>query len=159
VDDETAARIAQHQARRRGGEWRTFEETLDICGVIGSLVNYRVILVECLTLWVNNLMYHESDREPAWDQDRLRSQVAKLLRICRPMAGVVIFVTNEVGMGIVPGNPLSRRWRDLVGTCNQVVAEGADEAFLVACGLPLRLKGPASIPETGLEAPHAAPIP
>jgi adenosylcobinamide kinase / adenosylcobinamide-phosphate guanylyltransferase len=159
VDDEMAERIERHRMRRVEGDWRTFEEQVDVADVLASLTEYRVILVECLTLWVNNLFFYESDKAPVLDEARVRALVLEVLQACAPLEATVIFVTNEVGMGIAPDNSTARRWRDLVGACNQAAAAGAHEVFLVACGLPLRLKGPVG----GANAPggihHVRPLP
>lgn len=141
-DDEMAERIRRHKARRAAGNWRTFEEATDLAGLLASLGEYRVILVECLTLWVNNLLFHEAEGEAALTEDRIRTLMDRALMVSASLDASVVFVTNEVGMGIVPENPLARRWRDLVGACNQTAAAAADEAFMVVCGLPIRLKAP-----------------
>ncbi len=100
----------------------------------------RVVLVDCLTLWVNNLLYEAEQAGRALEESDVQKQCEAVLRACAPLAGTVIFVTNEVGWGIVPENALARRFRDLSGRCNTVMAAGADEVILVVCGLPIHLK-------------------
>lgn len=135
LDAEMAARIARHQAER-GPEWRTWEEPLDLAGALAQVEGqYGVILVDCLTLWLSNLLGRhgpELDLEPI--QARLRT-------VFQQLRTPVILVSNEVGWGIVPDNALARRFRDLAGFLHQELAAQADLVLLVACGLPLILKG------------------
>jgi adenosylcobinamide kinase/adenosylcobinamide-phosphate guanylyltransferase len=131
-DAEMAQRIAHHRARRGAG-WTTVEEPLALAEALTRHASAdRPVLVECLTTWVNNLMYAERDAEAAG-----RALVAAL----PTLAGPVVLVSNEVGHGIVPDNPLARRFRDVVGRLNQAVAASAQRVVLVAAGLPLVLKG------------------
>lgn len=142
LDDEMALRIAKHQADRAGAGWRTVEETIDIAGTLRK-IEEPVILVDCLTLWINNLMY-EAELQ---DQDLTEASVAeaceKIVAVCNSRGGTVIFVTNEVGMGIVPENRASRSFRDFAGRCNQIMAAASDTAVWLISGLPVYLKGSA----------------
>lgn len=140
TDEEMRVRIQRHQEERRGRGWETIEEQLDLAGVIRQCRSSDVVLVDCLTLWVNNVMFEADKRGETLDEEQIERRAAELLDACRNHEGTVIFVTNEVGMGIVPENALSRRYRDLVGRCNQVVAAGADEVTLLTCGIPTTLK-------------------
>ena len=130
-DSEMAERIAFHRARR-GARWRTIEEPLDLTGALRreSLPD-RPILVDCLTLWLGNLMGYERDIEQAFDG---------LLAALPDLAGPVVMVSNEVGWGIVPDNALARRFRDHAGTLHQRIAAIAERVVLVTAGLPLILK-------------------
>jgi adenosylcobinamide kinase/adenosylcobinamide-phosphate guanylyltransferase len=130
-DGEMAERIASHRARR-GARWRTVEEPLDLTGGLRreSLPD-RPILVDCLTLWLSNLMGYERDVDQAFDG---------LLAALPDLAGPVVMVSNEVGWGIVPDNAPARRFRDHAGKLHQRVAAIADRVVLVAAGLPLTLK-------------------
>jgi len=130
-DAEMAARIAAHQARR-GAEWITVNAPLDLAGALDATVGVR--LVDCLTLWLTNVMLAGRD---------LAAETARLLAALSRAPSPVVLVTNEVGAGIVPDNALARAFRDAAGVLNQQVAELAGEVILVACGLPLTLKGPA----------------
>ena len=141
VDEEMRLRILRHQEARRGRGWRTMEETVDLAGVLGRCGGVSVLLVDCLTLWVNNLLYHAQRNGADVDEEQVARRCEDLLAACRRRGGTVILVTNEVGMGIVPENPLARKYRDLVGRCNQIIAAGADTVTLVTCGIPLNLKG------------------
>ncbi|MGV8950584.1 MAG: bifunctional adenosylcobinamide kinase/adenosylcobinamide-phosphate guanylyltransferase [Cypionkella sp.] len=129
-DDEMRARIAEHQARR-GPEWVTVAEPLDLLGALRASDGAGPRLVDCLTLWLTNLMLGDHDWRAAG-----RDLVAALPAQSSP----VVFVTNEVGMGIVPDNALARAFRDAAGSLNQWVAEAADEVILAVSGLPLKVK-------------------
>lgn len=139
VDAEMAARIQRHQDERSGKGWETVEETVDLAGVLAR-TGGDVVLVDCLTLWVNNLLIAGDQPEERIDENWVEARCGELLDTCRERPGTVVFVTNEVGLGIVPENPLARRFRDLVGRCNQVVARRADRVIFMVSGLPLMLK-------------------
>ena len=129
-DGEMRERIAHHR-ERRGAEWRTIEEPLQLTEVISrEATSGRILLVDCLTLWTSNLML--ADRDIPGATDALIAAVAAA-------AGPVILVANEVGWGIVPDNALARRFRDEAGRLNQAVAAAVTEVQLVVAGLPLRL--------------------
>ncbi|HUK10156.1 MAG TPA: bifunctional adenosylcobinamide kinase/adenosylcobinamide-phosphate guanylyltransferase [Stellaceae bacterium] len=130
-DDEMRARVAEHRARR-GRQWRTVEENLDLADAIASSAEWRrPILVDCLTLWLASLIRAGGD--VAAETDRL---VAALAAANVP----VILVANEVGLGIVPENALARTFRDAAGRLNQRVAALADRVVFMAAGLPMLLK-------------------
>lgn len=134
-DAEMAERIAAHRARR-GTRWRTLEEPLELAAALAEGAPADgAVLVDCLTLWLSNLM--AAGRDPAGEARRL---VAALPGVAAP----VVFVSNEVGLGIVPDNPLARRFRDEAGRLNQAVAAAAGRVVFVAAGLPLVLKEPSS---------------
>ena len=128
-DDEMAARIAEHQARR-GAEWVTEAEPLDLIGAL-ERTDTMPRLVDCLTLWVSNLIFADRD---------LSTEGARLVACLSEQAHPVVLVTNEVGSGIVPDNALSRRFRDAAGRLNQDVAAVADEVYLSVSGCPVRIK-------------------
>ena len=130
-DDEMRERIARHRAER-GPHWRTLEAPQDLCVVLerhGAQDN--VLLVDCLTLWLSNLMEAGLSEE---------AETEKLLHATRRCAGTIVFISNEVGLGIVPDNALARRFRDAQGRLNQAVAAVADHVEFIAAGLPLTLK-------------------
>ena len=133
-DGEMAERIARHQARR-GKEWQTIEEPHDLSGAISrNAPLYRALLVDCVTLWLTNLLLMHHDPEP------VLGYVNSLTETITGLNTPLVLVTNEVGMGIVPENRLAREFRDLAGMANQLLAEIADEVYVTYCGLPLRLK-------------------
>jgi adenosylcobinamide kinase/adenosylcobinamide-phosphate guanylyltransferase len=130
-DAEMSERIARHQLDR-GPRWRTVESPLDLPAAIARESGpERVLLVDCLTLWLSNLMLGDHDTSAA---------IARLLETLTGRSGTVLLVSNEVGMGIVPDNALARRFRDEAGRLNQDVAQVADEVHLVAAGLAIRMK-------------------
>ncbi len=130
-DVEMTARIAEHRARR-GGRWSTAEEPLDLAGALARAAGAdRTVLVDCLTLWLANLL--ERDRDIA-------AETAALVACLGRLAGPVVLVSNEVGLGIVPDNALARAFRDHAGRLNQAVAATAQRVILVAAGLPLIIK-------------------
>jgi adenosylcobinamide kinase/adenosylcobinamide-phosphate guanylyltransferase len=141
TDDEMARRIDKHRQARSERQWETIEQPVDLESALGAAAGRDVVLVDCLTLWVNNLMYQAEQAGRQIDEEQVAARCGKVLGACRKRGGCVIFVTNEVGMGIVPDNALARRYRDLVGRCNQTIAAGADAVVLVSCGIPLFLKG------------------
>ena len=140
VDSEMDERIVRHREERAGTEWQTVEEQIDIAGVIRIRRNDHVCLIDCLTLWVNNLLYRAEQSGKIFSDTEMRQQCDLLTEAAAAHQGAVICVTNEVGMGIVPDNPAARLYRDLVGRCNRMVAAAAGEVYLVSCGIPLRLK-------------------
>lgn len=131
-DGEMADRIAQHRARRGDG-WRTLEAPLDLVGALAQVTDGAPVLVDCLTLWLANLMAAERD---------VAAETERLIAALDGRAGTVLFVSNEVGWGIVPDNALARAFRDAAGRLHQAVAAAADEVYLVVAGLPLALKTP-----------------
>lgn len=130
-DAELEARVAQHRARR-GTQWRNLEAPLELAAAIDAQANAEsVLLVDCLTLWLGNLLHHERSIEACVDA------LSNSLRATR---GPVILVSNETSLGIVPDNALTRRFRDAAGATNQCVAALADRVVMVMAGLPLTLK-------------------
>jgi adenosylcobinamide kinase/adenosylcobinamide-phosphate guanylyltransferase len=133
LDDEMRARIAHHR-QLRPTEFQTIEEPQKLGAALQSLCGCAdVVVVDCLTLWVSNLLQEYHDEAILAEADRLSS-----LLVQTPFSTIV--VTDEVGWGVVPDNPVARRFRDLLGWTNQTVAGVADEVILMAAGYPLRLK-------------------
>ncbi len=134
LDAEMAARIEQHRVKR-GDSWDTYEEPLAVAELLGKLSGrYQIVLLDCLTLWLSNVMAHtEGDGAVATRSD-------DLVKAAKDFGGICIVVSNEVGLGIVPDNPLARKYRDFAGILNQKVAQAADEVYFTASGIPLKIK-------------------
>lgn len=133
-DEEMRERIARHQADRAEDGWRTIEEPIGLAAVIArNAIPDTVLLVDCLTLWLSNIMLSGRD---------VAAMQAALISILQSAKGPVILVSNEVGMGIVPETKLGRDFRDAQGRLNQAVAAVVPRVVFVAAGLPLVLKGP-----------------
>ena len=131
-DEEMRDRIALHQ-QRRGQGWETLEAPVELMqALVANTVAGRPMLVDCLTLWVTNLMLGEHDVDAAFDL---------LAASLSGLKGPVVFVSNEVGLGIVPENAMARVFRDHAGRLHQLIAGLADEVHFVAAGLPLKMKG------------------
>lgn len=141
VDQEMDDRIQRHQQDRQNGMWQTIEEEINIPSILNGLPSGSVCLADCLTLWVNNLMYQAEIAKTEFHENAIQSHVELLLNSATAYQGTLICVSNEVGMGVVPDNPIARKYRDCVGRCNRLIAAAADEVILVSCGLPLFLKG------------------
>jgi adenosylcobinamide kinase/adenosylcobinamide-phosphate guanylyltransferase len=142
IDDEMRRRIEAHRQARRDRQWETVEEPLDLAGAFRRHPDYGAVLVDCVTLWVNNLMYAAQRKGCSIDEVQIAADCHTMLDAAARCSGAVIFVTNEVGLGIVPENALARHYRDLVGRANQVIAGRAERVTLVTCGIPLTLKEP-----------------
>jgi len=140
LDDEMRVRVRRHRQARRGNQWRTIEEPIDLPAALRSAQRQRVVLVDCLTLWVNNLLYQAGQHGKIISESQMVRHCRQVLAACREHPGTVIFVTNEVGMSVVPENALARRYRDLVGRANQTIAAASDRVFLLVCGQPLELR-------------------
>ncbi len=141
IDSEMNERIERHKADREEGVWQTIEEELDLVGAIKTIKQESICLVDCLTLWINNLLYHAEKTKYMFGENEMQEKAEDLVRQAKTFSGTLICVSNEVGMGIVPDNADARRYRDLVGRTNRIIAAAADEVILVSCGLPLFLKG------------------
>lgn len=131
LDDEMRERIAHHQAAR-GSLWETREVPLDLVGAIERETGIgRAVLVDCLTLWLSNVLH--AGRDPDHEADLLAEGV-------RRAAGPLVLVSNEVGLGIVPATPLGRSFRDAQGRLNQRMAAVCDAVIFVVAGCPIRVK-------------------
>jgi len=130
-DDEWNQRIAQHR-QRRPAAWQTVEEPLQLTATLRELESRgHLLLVDCLSLWLSNLLYQQQNVQQAQQE---------LCSVLTNYASPVLLVSNEVGMGLVPEQAVSRAFRDAQGTLNQAVAAAVDEVLFIAAGLPLTLK-------------------
>ena len=131
-DEEMALRIEEHRLRRPEA-WTVVEEPIDLHGAIRSGSDQDTIVVDCVTLWVSNLMVERSDAE-------ILSMIDTVVDSIANRSGETIIVSNEVGDGVVPMHPVGRRFRDLQGRANQRFASAAEKAYLVVAGRALRLQ-------------------
>lgn len=135
IDKEMDERILKHKKERQNLSIETIEEELNLKNVLNNLKSGSV-LVDCLTLWINNHLYHNKDLNESLIDELTRDQFRDLPKTLSE----IIVVTNEVGLGLVPIDTQSRTYRDLLGRANQVLGELCDEAYSVTCGIPLKLK-------------------
>ena len=129
-DDEMRARIDEHRARR-SADWQTIDAPFELVSALNGVPDHQAVLIDCLTLWLTNVMLAERD------VDEESRQLADVLAKPR---GPWFVVSNEVGLGIVPDNPLGRRFRDAAGRLNQMVAERASSVIFMVAGLPMKVK-------------------
>jgi adenosylcobinamide kinase/adenosylcobinamide-phosphate guanylyltransferase len=133
-DGEMRQRVAKHQ-KNRSQSWKTIEAPLHLPqAIMDNARTEGVVLVDCLTLWINNLLM-ENESPPD-----VEDQISRLVQAVQSAEGPVIMVSNEVGTGIVPENKLARVYRDLVGSVNQAVARSADRVVWVVAGVPVNIK-------------------
>ncbi len=134
LDPEMAARIEKHRMGRDTA-WNTYEEPLAVAELLRKLSGrYPVLLLDCLTLWLSNVMGHADGDASVAERSR------ELIAAVKDFKGSCIVVSNEVGLGIVPDNPLARKFRDCAGMLNQKMAQAADEVYFVASGIPMKIK-------------------
>jgi adenosylcobinamide kinase / adenosylcobinamide-phosphate guanylyltransferase len=132
-DEEMAQRIAEHR-KRRTDQWRTIEEPLELTqALLAERGKTDCALVDCLTLWISNLLIQHDDKY-------VSEKVAELIEKLPQLNFHLVFVTNEVGWGIIPDNPLARQFRDLAGWTNQRIAQAANEVILMVAGMPMIAK-------------------
>lgn len=135
LDEDMAGRIAAHR-QERGAAWRTIEEPRDLAAAIRQAASSRgVVLVDCLTMWISNLLTLY-----AVPEETLRSRIDELAEALQDAAGPVILVTNEVGLGIMPADRLSRQYQTLLGYTNMRIAGLAASVYLMVSGIAVRLR-------------------
>jgi adenosylcobinamide kinase / adenosylcobinamide-phosphate guanylyltransferase len=132
-DDEMAARIERHRAERPGA-WTTMEEPTDLVKALRSTPADALVVVDCLSLWVSNLV------EAGWEDDAVEAEASAAAALAAERQAPTVIVSNEVGLGIVPPTLLGRRYRDLLGRVNAIFAAEADEPILVVAGKKVRLE-------------------
>ncbi len=133
-DEEMAARIQKHR-QDRDPSWETHEIPMDVSGWLKTHgAGYKTVVIDCLTLWLSNLLGSgmQASQVPAYTDELMQS--------ARLVSGSVVLVSNEVGLGIVPGDAVTRQFRDLAGVMNQRVAVASDAVYLSVSGLPMQLK-------------------
>jgi adenosylcobinamide kinase/adenosylcobinamide-phosphate guanylyltransferase len=151
-DDEMAERVELHR-QRRPADWLNFEAPRQAETAIAAASRQAdVILFDCLTVYSTNaLLAQGTESKPFERREAVLEEIRKLVVAAKKMVGMVIFVTNEVGDGIVPDNALAREFRDVSGLVNQKVAQAADEVYWVVCGLPVEIKRQATVITEGLK--------
>ncbi len=137
-DSEMKERIKRHRATRPQ-QWDTLEEPLNLAQIIERITQHDVILIDCLTLWVNNLLQANERLTQAASEAAILDATHELLRSYEKGKATLILVSNEVGMGLVPPYPLGRSFRDTLGKVNQLVASTADRVYLMVAGLAVEL--------------------
>jgi len=136
LDKEMRERIEQHK-KQRGKDWDTYEEPLNIGGLVRIIGNkYNVIVLDCLTLWLSNLMHAGLKIDDAVSE--FKNALGDFGE--KGQTSAIYIVSNEVGMGIVPENEMARRFRDAAGILNQTIAEVADDVYMLVSGIPLKIK-------------------
>lgn len=133
LDDDMQQRIADHRAER-GDDFQTMEEPIELANRLGALTYVDVVVVDCLTLWLSNLLLRGDD------ESAILGEVDALVEAAKRVAFTTIVVTNEVGMGVHPETALGRRFRDVAGRAHQRLATAADEIYFAALGVLLRLR-------------------
>ncbi len=144
IDEEMRERIARHRAERGSG-WRTIEEPLDAAGAIASVAGaHAAVVFDCLTVWLGNLFHRDPEigEEAAAFRDLLAAAE-------RSAAARLVFVTHELGLGVVPADPTTRRFRDVLGRLNRRIAARAERVIWMVCGQALTIK---PLPASGLFA-------
>jgi adenosylcobinamide kinase/adenosylcobinamide-phosphate guanylyltransferase len=140
-DAEMQRRIEKHRRARPAG-WRTLEVQREVGPAIQVQAgDADVVLLDCLTLLVTNLLMDAEDPLAPEVEDRVVAEIDGLMTVAEQLAGHLIVISNEVGMGLVPAYPLGRTYRDLLGQANQMLARQADEVYFLVAGLPQKLKG------------------
>lgn len=137
-DSEMAERVLSHKVRRTNEQWTTIEEQLELSRALlqAEAEGAEVILLDCLTLWINNLFYHNPD----FSEAEMQQVTENLVQTLKQLACCTVLVINEVGLGVVPESSLSRRFQDASGRCAQILAESADEVYFMVAGIKQRLK-------------------
>ena len=144
-DAEMEERIREHRSSRPA-EWSTLEEPINLPEAVSEALgepstrDVGVVVVDCLNLWVSNMLLAEQDRAQAGIEEGVLDSARRLLECYQQSRASFVLISNEVGMGLVPPNPLGRHFRDLLGKVNQLVAAEAEEVYLLVAGLPLELK-------------------
>lgn len=133
-DSEMKKRILLHK-KSRPCHWKTFEEPCNLSNLLKkNAANFDVLIIDCLTLFVSNLLLKK------YKEEAIIAEINKVLSLLRGVKAKSIIVSNEVGLGIVPANKLSRNFRDIAGKVNQAVSQNSDKVFFMVAGLPLKVK-------------------
>ncbi|MCP4650507.1 MAG: bifunctional adenosylcobinamide kinase/adenosylcobinamide-phosphate guanylyltransferase [PVC group bacterium] len=134
ADAEMKQRVRKHK-KSRPKNWQTIEEPIDVISVLKQLKDDELVIFDCLTLWVSNLLLS------GFEEKEVIKIIEKFVEQLKINKANVIIVSNEVGWGIVPENKLARVFRDIIGTAHQKIAKVSDEAYLMVAGMPMKIKG------------------
>ncbi|UOG50560.1 bifunctional adenosylcobinamide kinase/adenosylcobinamide-phosphate guanylyltransferase [Leptospira noguchii] len=143
-DEEMNQRILRHKKERDNSVWKTIEEEFNLLNLFKSKYFFEksVIVVDCLGLWINNLLYKSKIEKNKIEETTIKENCIELVEHIRnAKVKQVIFVSNEVGLGLVPENKTGRIYRDLLGICNQTIAYNADYVYFMSSGIPIKIKG------------------
>jgi adenosylcobinamide kinase/adenosylcobinamide-phosphate guanylyltransferase len=136
-DEDMRLRIEAHRQARPAG-WKTLEAPLEVSGIIGQHIGeVEIVIIDCITMLVANIMLQDTGKASA--EELALTEIEALVDRMDRIGATFILVTNEVGLGIVPDNALGRRYRDCLGRANQMLAQRADEVYLMVMGIPVRL--------------------
>ncbi|KPA24142.1 Adenosylcobinamide kinase/adenosylcobinamidephosphate guanylyltransferase [Leptospira interrogans] len=143
-DEEMNQRILKHKKERNHFIWETIEEEFNFLNLFKSeyFLEKSIIVIDCLSLWINNLLYKSKIEKRKIEEVTIKKSCTKLLQHIRnTKVKHVIFVSSEVGLGLVPGSKAGRIYRDLLGICNQTIAHNADYVYFMSSGIPIKIKG------------------
>lgn len=133
-DEEMKRRVKLHQ-KERPSSWKTIEGKIDILKALqNTKINSKVVVIDCLTLFISGLLLKR------FTEEEIKKKTEEIVKFISGISSTTIIVSNEVGSGIVPENKLARQFRDLVGVANQIMARGADEAYFMVSGIPMKIK-------------------
>lgn len=143
LDGEMNARIKKHEVEREGLCFKVIEEEIHLSKALSSLQRKgeKTVVVDCISLWINNLMYRQEQNKTDLSEEIVREITEEIIDAAEGIEGTVIFVSSEVGLGLVPGDAVSRRYRDYLGVANQVIARAAQDVYFMVSGLPMTIKG------------------
>ncbi|VAX19023.1 Adenosylcobinamide kinase / Adenosylcobinamide-phosphate guanylyltransferase [hydrothermal vent metagenome] len=139
-DDEMDARVKRHKNERDSTVWKTIEEPIDLLSAMKKVENGGVVLIDCVTLWISNLMHDLRDKNNDEIENEILQSVRRFLFELEKTDATVVIVSNEVGMGIAPANDVARLFRDIAGRVNQLFAASSGDVYFMASGLPMILK-------------------
>ena len=139
-DDELNDRIERHKRERHDRNWHTVEETIHISQKLNTINESHTILIDCITLWINNLLYESEKSGTTIADEEIYRLTEELCWLSRNRTKDVVIVSNETGLGIIPDNALARRFRDISGKCNQIIAGMSDHVYFIASGIPIKIK-------------------
>lgn len=136
LDDEMRERVELHK-KLRPASWKVVESPTNVADIVEGL-EADMILIDCLTLYVTNLLLNDSNNDAK--EEYITGEIEQLCSVSKKAGAHIIMVSNEVGLGIVPADPLGRKFRDIAGRVNQIVASRSDEVYFVTAGIPRKLK-------------------